>query len=502
MRDDSRMSEPSLDLLVITDLHYARAAGEPPEAPGRRTFLGPLLLRKALLRLKHQGVAPGAIVLLGDLVDDGMANDAEEHWAAIAAEAHEAKMPVLAVPGNHDVDPARCARVFGCEPGLHEIGGYGFMVFHDRVAAGDVTTRPDEVLALPRKAALAKPGLPLVALQHNPLHPPIEAEYPYMLTNATEIMSAYKEAGVLLSLSGHYHPGQPGHAVDGTTYYTAPAACEAPFRFAWISLRGRHVAIREEALQMSAPGLADVHCHTEYAYCGTTVRAEDNIRVSRAMGIERLYLTEHTFQLYFEKKEAWSWRWQTDEAMVERAWTSGRGRMRDFRRFAEAVRQEAVSVGNEVDLRADGSLLLAEEDRQGWDIIVGAVHAIPAYRKGQTSQAETEKLFLRQTEGLLRQPIHVLAHPFRFFLREGLVRPVHLYGPVAAMLARSGVAAEVNFHTNQPDPRFLAECLARGVKLACGTDSHDLAEVGEFWPHLNVLRQAGVGDGSLKLFGG
>ena len=80
---------------------------------------------------------------------------------------------------------------------------------------------------------------------------------------------------------------------------------------------------------------------------------------------------------------------------------------------------------------------------------------------------------------------------------DGDERPVHLYGIVADMLAASGVAAEVNFHTNIPDILFIEACLERRVKIALGTDSHALWEVGELMPHLSVLRKAGVLDNDL-----
>ena len=88
--------------------------------------------------------------------------------------------------------------------------------------------------------------------------------------------------------------------------------------------------------------------------------------------------------------------------------------------------------------------------------------------------------------------IDVLAHPFRFFSWNGLERPTHLYPVVADLLADSGVAAEVNFHAHQPDAEFIRQCFGKGVKIALASDAHDLAEVGEFWPHVNVLRQAGI----------
>ena len=69
---------------------------------------------------------------------------------------------------------------------------------------------------------------------------------------------------------------------------------------------------------------------------------------------------------------------------------------------------------------------------------------------------------------------------------------MHLYPLIADLLADSGVAAEINFHTNQPEPEFFRLCLERGVRLSLGSDSHELSEFGEFWPHLRVLRAAGA----------
>ena len=491
-------SSSPFDILVLSDLHDVPGhAGAVVAGRGGAQLSGALLLRKCLQRLRHLGVQPGLLVLLGDLVEDGRAEGAEAALAAIAEEARKANLPVLAAAGNHDADRPRHCRVFGCEPGLHEVGGYGFLLFNDDYASDDTATRPESALALIRRAAAVHPELPLVALQHNPLHPRIDDPYPYMPANTETIRAAYEQAGVVLSLSGHYHAGQPAHPHNGVTYYTVPAACEPPFRFAHVRLNGRAVEIREHALRMDAPGLVDVHCHTQYSYCGTTVTAQEDIEISRLLGLAGVCIVDHAFQLYFPSDEAWSWRWQVDPGMVEKAWAEGRGRMPEYRRFTQSLRSDFVRSGVEVDVRSDGSLLLAEEDWDDWDIIVGAVHAIDGSTKGGATQAEAERLFLRDTESLLQHPIDVLAHPFRYFRRSGLSRPTHLYGAVADLLAQSGVAVEVNFHVNEPDPRFVAECLSRGVKVALGTDSHELAEVGEFVPHLNVLREAGVTSGQL-----
>jgi len=242
------MNDPSLDLLVLTDLHYIHAADDLCAIERRRCELGPALIRAAFQEIQQAGVRPDALVLLGDLVNNGLAAGADRDLAEIVQAARDTGLPVLALPGNHDGDVATFVAAFDCPPGLHEIRGYGLIVFHDHVAPNDVTTRPEEPLALPEQIAHQRPDLPLVALQHNPLHPPIESDYPYLPTNVEEILAGYCAANVLLSLSGHYHLGQPAHPVGPTTCCTLPAACEVPFPYAHVRLRGRTVAIEQHAL--------------------------------------------------------------------------------------------------------------------------------------------------------------------------------------------------------------------------------------------------------------
>lgn len=242
------MKHSSLDLLVLTDLHYIHAADDTCSIEQRQCDLGPALIRGAFQNLQKAGVQLDLLILLGDLVNDGHALGAEIDLAALAQAAQDTGLPLLALPGNHDGDYARFVALFDCPPGLHEVGGYGFLIFHDQVAPDDCTTRPAAGLALPGQVARERPDLPLFALQHNPLHPPIEREYPYIPTNAEQILASYAQADVLLSLSGHYHPGQPAHPLGDTTYYTLPAACEVPFPYAHVQLRGHRIAIHQHAL--------------------------------------------------------------------------------------------------------------------------------------------------------------------------------------------------------------------------------------------------------------
>ena len=238
-----------LDVLVVSDMHYVRVAEHEPRLAERRSDLGRALLRGTFQRLQKEGIAIELAIVLGDVVDYGGAVGAERDLAEIAYLLHDLGVPVLAVPGNHDGDPQRYGAIFRHGPGLFRIAGYGFYVFRDWIGPGDVTVRPPGAVRMPVQIAAQVSELPLVALQHNPLHPPIERDYPYMLANAAAVMAAYREAGVVLSLSGHYHAGQAAHEVDGVIYYTVPALCEAPFRFAHLHLAGRRVTLQEYALE-------------------------------------------------------------------------------------------------------------------------------------------------------------------------------------------------------------------------------------------------------------
>ena len=70
--------------------------------------------------------------------------------------------------------------------------------------------------------------------------------------------------------------------------------------------------------------------------------------------------------------------------------------------------------------------------------------------------------------------------------------PSNLFPRIVALLAKHRVAAEINFHIQETTPEFVESCLEAGVKLVFGSDSHNLYEVGEFYPHLELIRRCGI----------
>ena len=472
-------------LLVITDLHYASCEADTIGSPTERCCtLGCELVQRVIADARHRG-GFDCLAIMGDLLNRGTSPRAGEDLKTLQTKIPESlgDTPLLVVPGNHDNDIERLMSAFAQRPGVHDIGPYRFITFADAYAEGDLCTRSESG----RQLLADQDGPPIIVLQHNPMNPPIENDYPYMLTNRREVMADYAEAGVVLSISGHYHTGQALNVADGVRYFTAPAVCEAPFRYAMITLRGRDVEVEVRPLAAEAePAIIDCHAHTEFAYCGTDITAEGAIARARTFGLAGQCLTEHAGQLYCNLDDFWAAR-HIHEPVV---WRSGKNsRMTEFRAAMLPLRDDFVRVGLEVGLDADGKLTIRDEDRDWPDLLIGAVHWIPE-DPDELNDTQLADAFMRASRGLAESGVDILAHPWRFFRREKRPTPKELYGDLADILAATDTAAEINFHTNDPDPAFIAECIARGVKISFASDAHAMYEPGGLTAHLALLRHA------------
>lgn len=483
-----RNADPTIHLLLLADVHYVRKAQHECAIAARKAGWGLELVRRAIRRVHRHGRVD-AVVLMGDLVDNGEAPGAEEDLRDLRKEVRSLGIPVIVVPGNHDGDASRLLRLFGDQAGIHPLKGYQLVTFVDAYGSSDEAARRRRDLRIVQEAATEDPASPIIVFQHNPIHPPVESTYPYNLTNAREVMEAYEAAGVLLSVSAHYHPGILHEVSGGIPYLTCPALCEAPFVFLTLSLSGRSVTIEEIPLAYQPVALTDCHVHTEYAYCADDITARAAVERAEAFRVPRMCLTEHAGQLYLSAEDYWGGKFRTDARLIPREQAAGRGRMAQFRREMEGLRSDRVGVGLEVELDADGKLTLLDEDRAGLDVLIGAVHVLPQLRSDAPDLGRVTQEFIADTERIVTAGVDILAHPFRVFRRAKLPVPKDLYKPVAELLAAHSVAAEVNYHTNEPDPRFFEICLEHGVRIAIGSDAHGLWEVGELNPHRQLLLQ-------------
>jgi histidinol phosphatase-like PHP family hydrolase len=297
---------------------------------------------------------------------------------------------------------------------------------------------------------------------------------------------------VLLSLSGHFHAGQAPAQKDGTTYLICASLVQPPFPFHLIQVQGREVRIERRQLQLEpGPALTDGHVHTHFGYCAVDVHPATVRERIELLGLKGVACVEHAGQLYLPADDYWRRVHVENPAAIPQARKLGKDRIGAFRSAMAEFRSASLAVGLEVECDRDGKLNLLEEDRAGWDVLLGALHWLPSNLPSNTP-ARFAAAFMTVTGQLVSQGIRVLAHPFRIFQHERIPVPAQLHRPVARLLKEHGVAAEVNFHYNDPDPEFFRICREEGTRIVMGSDSHTLYEVGDLQPHLRLLRQIGA----------
>lgn len=379
-----------------------------------------------------------------------------------------------------------------------DLGAAAIVPFIDCFDASDHGSRSVDTTAVLGEVMDRFPNRAIVAIQHSPLCPPIEAEYPYVLTDAEAVMSAYTEAGVALSLSGHYHPGQETVEHAGVSYATCPALSVAPYSFLTVHIGPDGVRVESHGLSLQTEELGDVHvedfhCHTQFAYCSSGVNIEDALVRANAFGVRRQFFTEHSGQLYLSRDAFWQATFLQDPDNWLRAQGQGRTRMDEYLATIEQYRSPRVGVGLEVDCDGLGRLMVTDEVRSRLDLLVGAVHFLPERMSKHPNRSQMIREFMEYTERLVTAGVAILAHPFRIFQWAEMSTPVELFPLVADLLAQYGVAAEINFHVHVPDVKFCEECIARGVKLATSTDSHRLHEVAGLQSHMHLIKQMAPG---------
>ena len=254
--------------------------------------------------------------------------------------------------------------------------------------------------------------------------------------------------------------------------------------------RSRNAIIKNIMYKLSDE-ISDNHCHTEIAYCAEDVTMRGAMEKATACGLYSIAFTEHYLHFYLAKEQCWSDIIYRNPGLLRKNRNRGARRLEQYRSDFRGLNSNRALLGLELDLDYRGKLLLLPEDRNGWDLLIGAVHNLPPEILTGTDQ-ERNKRFLRDSELLLENGVDILAHPLRFFQRGKLPEPKAIFRPLVRMLKEYRVPAEINFHTNEPEPEFFRLCLEEGVKLSFGTDSHNMTEVANMDRHLEFLKQIGV----------
>lgn len=156
-------------------------------------------------------------------------------------------------------------------------------------------------------------------------------------------------------------------------------------------------------------------------------------------------------------------------------------RMNEYINYISKYKEDGVKIGLELDIKCNGKLVLRDEHADSFDMFLGAIHYIPE------SFTDIDKGYLWNLDLFCDYKVDILAHPFRIYKKLQHQRPTHLYNRVAKSLQKHGIAAELNFHTNEPDWEFFKICIENGVKIAFGSDAHVLHEVCAFGKNIEML---------------
>jgi DNA polymerase (family 10) len=157
---------------------------------------------------------------------------------------------------------------------------------------------------------------------------------------------------------------------------------------------------------------------------------------------------------------------------------------------AELGGSPVVLSGLEVDIRNDGSLDTPSGILSKLDLVVGSIHSgFKSDRKSMTR---------RLVGAISSGDLHVLGHPTGRILDKREPYPFD-EEEVFGAAAEHGVAMEINAF---PDRLDLNDRLARraaelGIKIAIGTDSHDVDQMRYIEFGLSVARRAWLGPGDI-----
>ncbi|GAA4881446.1 metallophosphoesterase [Serinicoccus chungangensis] len=195
--------------------------------------------REALERLTRLDPAPDAIVVTGDLADQGEPAAYRELRAMVEPVATDLGAQVVWVVGNHDERPAYAAELFGLEVGVDDPQDAVYDIGGLRVVALDTTVpgyhhgelREEQLRWLAEVLATPAEHGTVLALHHPPIPVPmVPAAAIIELLDQDRLAAVLEGTDVVSILGGHFHfsshstfAGIPVSVAAATCYLEDPA---------------------------------------------------------------------------------------------------------------------------------------------------------------------------------------------------------------------------------------------------------------------------------------
>ncbi len=210
----------------------------------------------------------------------------------------------------------------------------------------------------------------------------------------------------------------------------------------------------------------DIHCHTTASDGRDSVEAMAG--AAKAAGLSYLAITDHS--------QALAMAGGLDEAAALR-------HARNIREWSSRMDGFRLLAGIECDIRADGTLDLAEDCLAQLDVVVASVHS--------AFNMDAAQMTNRILRALECPYVDILGHPTGRLLLRREAYAVDIPRVIEAA-ARHGVALEINSQVDRMDLNDLHARLAkeRGVKLVIDSDSHSTGGFGMLRWGVIVARRA------------
>ncbi len=226
-----------------------------------------------------------AVVVTGDLTFNGERASLEDIAARFQA-AWDAGVPVLVLPGNHDISSPRARSIFGSQAAhTDNVTQTGFEALcarfgRDQAIARDsasfsyiyavsdalwlvmldANTDRAPIGTLPagtipwleaRLAEAAARGVTVLSFSHQNLLPVNRLyENDFTISNCREVLDLYSRYGVRYSFSGHSHIQHRTVSAAGLTEYVTGPLCVSPLHYAVITVDGADVGYAAATLDL------------------------------------------------------------------------------------------------------------------------------------------------------------------------------------------------------------------------------------------------------------
>ena len=250
--------------------------------------------------------------------------------------------------------------------------------------------------------------------------------------------------------------------------------------------------------------MIDYHAHTTLSYCADSNMTVDQYyqKLKTSTDVDKITLSDHGMAIYFPPKTAWKWEFVSDSSIFDKHKDWGNERLEKYINIITDKKSKNAGIipGIEVEMMHDNRLTLDPDYSKYFDIIIGSVHYLPINKENGYSLEEINSFWKNHVLQLLNTGIHILGHPFRWLYKESTVSK-DMIAEIIDEAVKNDVAIELNSHYHIPtDETMLKIALAKNAKIAFGTDSHRVDEIGNFSYHFNILKKAGIQLNDLNIY--